>query len=172
MKSIYGFGGVTFIYVDNPVVFDLINGKGEIEFVPEFWRKETLNRKVLKKLIGYRVNITIKLKNITAEDYQTFGDMINLLNQAIANDDTVSIYPRADWNSMYNLVFECFLNSKIKFDDKAIIEAGQGLELEFESKELISSIPFLVHQEINDYLLTEGGDKLLQENGDKLIVER
>lgn len=172
-KTVYGFGGVRFVYPNwLDVTFSYLLNKGAISFEPRYFRKETPNHVKIIKLIGYEVQIVTSLTNMVEDDYLNFGYLTDIVNESARTGTPVTIYPRFDATSQYAFSVECFLKSKVKYDDLAEIEAGQTISLEWEAKALLTELPFFVNQLQNDYMLNEDGSFILDESGNKIMVER
>jgi hypothetical protein len=175
-KTIDGFGAVKVEDIESDgqryVTFDSDHNKGLIKRSPEFYERKTINHKDISILLGYRVSIKLELVNLNPDDYLLFFALYDILNGAHGHGVPIRIYPSYDAESIYNVYYDVKLKSDIGLLQLSTIEAGQTLELEFKSEELIKTLPKMVQTYLPEYLLTEEGAKLLLETGGKIILDK
>lgn len=171
-KSVTGFGSVMFQLSGRTATFDYLANRGEIEFTFETYEKMTINGKRIIRLKWIDVLVRTYLKNAFPDDYINFLYLYDMINDAYGHNDPVTIYPRKDDTSVYASAFDCFLTGKLKFEDKELFQAGQLLTLDWKIEQTLQTLPFMVNQLQNDFLLNEDGTFILDEAGNKIILER
>lgn len=170
-KTIQGFGSVTFKLSGRTVTLDYLHNRGTISSELVKVRKVTDNHKKVVRKIGWDNSITLRLTNLIPGDWEKLLEMHSMIDDALDREEPVEIMPRHDDTSIYNVSIKCWLVGKITYEDIAVFEAGQDLELEFECEELSDQYPFLVQQTEPDNLVTEDGDNLVTEDDKQLIKE-
>ena len=151
MKTVWGFGGVRFVYGTIDVEFS--GAHGDIIFKPIIETLINDEDSIVTRLHGYNVEIeTSGIYNLTTDSYGDYIDFIDILSQLISSDsqNTVLVYPK--YNSSYsNLSYSCILDSDVSLKDIARVEAGQVLNLKWKAVSKVESIPSLIHTDALTY---------------------
>ena len=170
MKSVWGFGGVQFEY-DTTVTFT--NGQGKLWFQQVNNIYTAKSGAVTNVLQGYRAMATIKLWQTKADGSEAllFQELIDMLN--MANGAAITIYPKYDNASSSTLSYDMVLVSDIKIEDYANNTAiGQTLELQFTGSQILSTMPTLVDNPAQYFLIDENGNQVVDENANNLTAEQ
>jgi hypothetical protein len=163
-KTAQGFGDVYFTHAGTGVQsFGYQSNRGIIEVMPDIIIKRTPSpeKKRIVILNGYDAVITTHLKNVFADDYLKFELLFAMIHNSYVSNVPVIIYPRYDSTSQYTIGIGCFCTSKIRFEDKALFEAGQELTLTWEPQLLLQDIPWSINQTVLDDILFEDGNTMI-----------
>lgn len=164
MTTVWGFGGVRFVYGQTDVEFT--GAHGDIFFIPIQETIKNDDDDIISRLHGYNVEIeTMYLYNLATDDYQKYQDLADILTQMVSSDaqNTVTIYPK--YNDSYgNLSYECILDSDINLKDIARVEAGQVINLKWKAISKETDIPSLLHTSAET--ITDGSDAITDGTND------
>jgi hypothetical protein len=168
VKHLWGFGGVKLTCGGYTAEFT--NATGTMRFQPEEIVNTTLNGKIVKSFLGYRVLASMEAHNICATDYVQFQNLVDVLNAHFYGGTDIVVYPyysTTDDNLSYNM--QC--TSDINPEQIARVKAGQKISLSFQSTERVEWLPILTSDPIYRYWLTQAGANIVTQSGDKIIFK-
>jgi len=177
--KIYGeFGGCKFVYDEgggDEITATFTGGAGWIVPEPIYYYRSRADDGTLKyRLKGVKYTIHCEeLYNIDDDDYEQYQNLALILSALIfhAGDSSeryVTVYPRFNSAGPKNLSFDCIWVKGFVVKDVAAIKLGQVTDIDFEVIALQNSLPTLVSDESEDYLVDEGDDYLIDEGADYL----
>lgn len=176
MYPIFSYGSPRFSLGNLSVQFSGKNPAGRVEFEPKEEFFETLSGDLIPRFEGYRVKVSLKLWNTRAQDYQAHLTLMNIINTSRSNKLPILLQPRFSTGSTLNLYV--FAKNKFGYDEITNLNAGQSIDLNFESKSLVSALPLIVNTpcflklNANDYLLLSyAGDKLIIPEGNYAEID-
>jgi len=161
------YGSPRFSLGNLSVHFSVRNPAGKVEFEPKEEMFETLGGDIIPRFKGYRAKVSVKLWNLRAQDYQDHLTLMNIINASRTNGVPILLQPRFSSGASLDIYVIC--KDKFGYDEITNLNAGQSLDLAFESKSLISELPLLVN--LPSFLrLDAQGYLLLSISGDRLII--
>ncbi|GAB1366028.1 hypothetical protein MASR1M36_08990 [Candidatus Cloacimonadaceae bacterium] len=176
MYPIFSYGSPRFSLGNLSVHFNEKNPAGRVEFDPQEEFFETLSGDSIPRFKGYRVKVILKLWNLRAQDYLAHLTLMNIINTSRATRMPILLQPRFSSGTTLNLYV--FAKDKFGYDEITNLNAGQSIDLNFESKSLVSALPLIVSTpcflklNANDYLLlSSSGDKLILPEGNHVDVD-
>ena len=165
VKHLWGFGGVKLTCGGYTAEF--INATGTMRFQPEEIVNTTLNGKIVKSFLGYRVLASMEAHNICATDYVQFQNLVDVLNSHFYGGTDIVVYPyysSTDDNLYYNM--QC--TSDINPEQIARVKAGQKISLSFQSTERTEWLPRLTSDpDVYDWV-DDAGDNIIDHDGNTL----
>ena len=178
-KNIYGTGGVVFQdlinqgqYIYFPTGYATINKK-------HIYKRITTNKgKIVSKHKGWRIYLTVKLKNYCDDDYiniQKVLHNISYMTNQTGIDKSIYIYPKVD--SMY---------SGFEFNNKAIRVLADDMTIKFQKFEhsflfgeyvILEFITVGLEKDLSlytsalyDNLVTDDGTNIITDDGNEIII--
>lgn len=165
VKHLWGFGGVKLTCGGYTATFT--NATGTMRFQPEEIVNTTLNGKIVKSFLGYRVLASMEAHNICATDYVQFQNLVDVLNAHFYGGTDIVVYPyysTTDDNLSYNM--QC--TSEINPEQIARVKAGQKISLSFQSTERTEWLPSLTSDpDVFDWV-DDDGDNIIDDSGNTL----
>lgn len=167
MYPIFSYGAPRFSLGNLSVAFSNKNPAGTIEFEPKEDNFETLSGKQITNFKGYRAKITLKLYNLAPDDYQKHLQLLNIINTSRSFNVPILLQPRFSTGATLSLWVRA--KSSISYKEITNLNAGQTVDLNFESDNLLSEMPLLVN--LPGFLLLDSSHYLLLDSsGHKLIL--
>jgi hypothetical protein len=166
MYPIFSYGSPRFSLGDLSVQFSGKNPAGQVGFEPEEEEHKTLSGRTITDFKGWRAKVTLKLWNLRPQDYQAHLKLINIINTHKQTGAGILLQPRFNSGATLSI----FVKSKDIIDYKEItnLNAGQSVDLNFESIGLLDEIPkivnlprFLMLDATHYLLLGAGGGRLI-----------
>jgi len=176
MYPIFSYGSPRFSLGNLSVLFSNKNPAGKVEFEPKEEFYETLSGDLIPRFKGYRVKVSLKLWNLRAQDYLAHLTLMNIINTSRATRMPILLQPRFSSGTTLNLYV--YSKDKFGYDEITNLNAGQSIDLSFESRSLVSALPLIVATpcflklNTNDYLLLSySGDKLILPEGNYVEID-
>lgn len=167
MYTIFSYGAPRISLGDLSVQFGEENSAGEVTFIPEEESYETLSGRLIRKFKGYRVEAKLKLYNFKGQDYRKHLNLINIINTSRRENVPILVQPRFSGGATLSIWMRT--KDNIKYQEITNLNAGQIIELTFESEELMSEIPLIVN--LPRYLMLDSEHYLLlSAEGNRLII--
>ena len=179
MNSIWGYGGVEFHPStgttakftgggNNTSVADAV-----ITYIPIFIRKENIDRKIIEKFLGYRVEVEVEILNILDNDATHFGYLLTALNGLNDGTKTLSLIVNTDPQGGSGIqITDVALTSDVSFEQIHKLEIGQTIKLKFAKKELMPSMSTYARGDTDSEWQFDGeGDVLIWDgSGDTIMI--
>lgn len=167
MYPIFSYGAPRFALGNLAVQFSEKNPAGAIEFEPKEEYFETLGGTEIASFKGYRAKISLKLYNLASYDYQKHLQLLNIINTSRSTNKPILLQPR--FSSGVTISLWVRAKNSISYKEITNLNAGQVIDLNFESVDLLSSIPLIVN--LPGYLMLDSSHYLLlDDSGHKLIL--
>mgnify|MGYP005624685069 FL=1 len=180
MNSVWGYGGISFKFAVSGTYEASASFYGQsvsnstadakITYKPIYLRKENIDRKIVEKFLGNRVEIEVELLNILASDYSQIRVLIGFFNRISESETMLSLRVNTTDGTDGLFIEDVALMSDISFDQLHKLEIGQKIKLKFAKKELVQSISNMTREDTIDYMIDETSDYIIDENGDKIII--
>ena len=144
-EAVWGHGGILNYATGNPTVNCLLTtGVGNFNYSPVWQRATNWRNKNISKFLGYKVTADISLLNVDEYDYVQFQNLMSILSTMRDND--LTIFPRyvpesgsATPNQRgYN---DMIISSDVQIQDGNLLDVFQTIDLKFEKRNLMDSIP-------------------------------
>jgi hypothetical protein len=140
---------------------------GLITFQPQEEHYETLSGGTVTVFKGYRALVQLKLYNMLAQDYQDHLTLLNIINASRILDKPILLQPRFSTGVTVSLWVKP--QGDVKYEEITNLNAGQSIDLEFFTPELLSELPLVVN--LPSFLLLDATSYLLiSAAGDRLII--
>jgi hypothetical protein len=140
---------------------------GLITFQPQEEHYETLSGGTVTVFKGYRALVQLKLYNMLAQDYQDHLTLLNIINTSRSLDKPILLQPRFSTGVTVSLWVKP--QGDVKYEEITNLNAGQSIDLEFFTPELLSELPLVVN--LPSFLLLDATSYLLiSAAGDRLII--
>jgi hypothetical protein len=140
---------------------------GLITFQPQEEHYETLSGGTVTVFKGYRALVQLKLYNMLAQDYQDHLTLLNIINASRSLDKPILLQPRFSTGVTVSLWVKP--QGDVKYEEITNLNAGQSIDLEFFTPELLSELPLVVN--LPSFLLLDATSYLLlSAAGDRLII--
>lgn len=165
MKAIFGYGSPHFSLGNLRVQFAEHHGAGKVSFEPVVHEYTTLSGREVEVFDGWRAKVVFHLYNLRSLDYECHLKLLNIINVSKQTGQPIMCQPRFDLP--IRLTLRLVLKSPVNFEEITNLNAGQTIDLEFVSYELLDAIPAFVN--VPGYLLV-GSDYLSLGGGDRLII--
>jgi len=136
-----------------------------VRFEPELHEYTTLSGRAIEVFDGWRAKVNFHLYNLKALDYEPHLKLLNIINVSKQTGQPIVCQPRFDLP--IRLTLRLVLKSVVDFEEITNLNAGQTVDLEFVSYELLDTIPAFVN--VPAYLLV-GADYLSLGGGDRLVI--
>jgi hypothetical protein len=140
---------------------------GLITFQPQEEHYETLSGGTVTVFKGYRALVQLKLYNMLAQDYQDHLTLLNIINTSRSLDKPILLQPRFSTGVTVSRWVKP--QGDVKYEEITNLNAGQSIDLEFFTPELLSELPLVVN--LPSFLLLDATSYLLlSAAGDRLII--
>lgn len=169
MYPIFSYGAPRISLGDLSIQFGEENSAGEVTFIPEEENYKTLSGRLINKFKGFRVEVKLHLYNIMGQDYQKHLQLLNIINTSKSENVPILVQPR--FSSGATLCIWMHIKDNIKYQEITNLNAGQTIDLVFESEELMSMIPLIVNLP-GFLMLDEEHYLLLSSAGNRLIISK
>lgn len=167
MYPIYSYGSPRFSLGNLSVHFSTRFPAGLITFQPQEEHYETLSGGTVTVFKGYRALVQLKLYNMLAQDYQDHLTLLNIINTSRSLDKPILLQPRFSTGVTVSLWVKP--QGDVKYEEITNLNAGQSIDLEFFTPELLSELPLVVT--LPSFLLLDATSYLLlSAAGDRLII--
>jgi hypothetical protein len=167
MYPIYSYGSPRFSLGNLSVHFSTRFPAGLITFQPQEEHYETLSGGTVTVFKGYRALVQLKLYNMLAQDYQDHLTLLNIINASRILDKPILLQPRFSTGVTVSLWVKP--QGDVKYEEITNLNAGQSIDLEFFTPELLSELPLVVN--LPSFLLLDATSYLLiSAAGDRLII--
>jgi hypothetical protein len=167
MYPIYSYGSPRFSLGNLSVHFSTRFPAGLITFQPQEEHYETLSGGTVTVFKGYRALVQLKLYNMLAQDYQDHLTLLNIINTSRSLDKPILLQPRFSTGVTVSLWVKP--QGDVKYEEITNLNAGQSIDLEFFTPELLSELPLVVN--LPSFLLLDATSYLLlSAAGDRLII--
>lgn len=164
MKAIFGYGSPRFSLGNLSVQYEEHHGAGKVVFEPVVHEFSTLSGRIVEVFDGWRAKVSFHLYNLKSLDYEYHLKLLNIINISKQTGQPIVCQPRFD--VPLRLTLRLVLKSEVGFEEIINLNAGQTVDLEFVSAELLDAIPSFVNLPAYlkvgaDYLSLGGGDRLI-----------
>jgi len=140
-KSIWGWGGVRFVYDTSDVTF--LTSFVNLVFEPVKQVIELSDGTIYEKQRGWRARLSVDLLNYDTGDSDKVITLIGIINSSVTAQAGITIYPKYEtpdlgqnWSGQFRLA------SSIGFDDVVKnMFAGQSAQLDFVGSVIIPTLP-------------------------------
>lgn len=140
-KSIWGWGGIKFVYGLRSVEF--LTSFCDLGFTPVKIARELTDGTLYEKLRGFRANLTVDMLNYDDGDSDKIVTFISMINDSMAANEPIVIYPKYEtpdtgqnWSGTFRI------DSDIAFEDVVKnVFVGQRSQLRFIGNALIPTMP-------------------------------
>ena len=141
-SPIWGYGSVRF--QDGTYTVTLGKKASGITYTPILQRIQNDNYNYLTLIKGWYATISVELINDGATDYQSFLDLIKIINGCYSSTtvSTFELIPNySTATGAENWVFNALPTSPISFDQISLANTGQTIKLSFECPTKFTDIP-------------------------------
>jgi len=165
-NAVWGWGGIRFVYDGSDVEFSTAFNRQY--FQDEKVRNRRIDGKFIEHFTGWRPVIDAQIFNIDSGDDAKFITLLNIISQAKADGEPITVYPRYDsldagsqWSGSF------LLDSDIDIPDlEQRVSIGQQLDIRFIGETLLSTLPTNVSDQETVWLAwsEDAGDVLIYDS--------
>jgi len=167
MYPIYSYGSPRFALGGTSVAFNSRQHAGQVRFEPAEEEMETLGGRLITVFRGWRAIITLRLYNLLEQDWADHLKLISIINHSKRSGQPLLLQPRFASGARLDLWVK--LRGDFGHRELTTLNAGQEIELEFASVELLDEMPGIVN--LPGYLLIGSNSYLLLDSaGSRLII--